>query len=95
MVDKGFFLSHWLCESKGVKFYFPPFKSELQFSGGEVETTGRIALQEFMGEEDGTDNFFFFRILQGIMHLAISDLADQIFFVCAALTNLLPPLVSE
>lgn len=29
------------------------------------------------------------------MPLAISDLAEQIFFVCAALTNLLPPLVSE
>lgn len=29
------------------------------------------------------------------MPLAISDLAEQIFFVCAALTNLLPSLVSE
>jgi hypothetical protein len=34
-----------------------------------------------------------FRILQGTLPLALSQVADDIFFICLAMTNLLPPLV--
>ena len=89
MVNKGFIhiANDW--NSKGVKLYCPPFKSELQFSRGELETTRRIASARIHVERK-MEQINFFRILQGIMPLAISDLAEQIFFVCAALTNLLP-----
>jgi len=36
-----------------------------------------------------------FRILQGVIPLALSEFADHVFFVCTALTNLLPPLVAD
>ena len=94
MVDKGFIHIANDLKSKGVKLYCPPFKWELQFSRGEVETTRRIAFARIHVERK-MEQINFFRILQGIMPLAICDFADQIFFVCAALTNLLPPLVSE
>lgn len=94
MVDKGFIHIANDLKCKGVKLYCPPFKSELQFSRSEVETTRRIASARIHVERK-MEQIKNFRILQGIMPLAISDFADQIFFVCAALTNLLPPLVSE
>ena len=43
MVDKGFIHIAYEIKCKGVKLYCPPFKSELQFSRSEVETTRRIA----------------------------------------------------
>lgn len=94
MVDKGFIYISYDLKCKGVKLYCPPFKSELQFSRSEVETTRRIASARIHVERK-MEQIKNFRILQGIMPLALSDFAHQIFFVCAALTNLLPPLVSE
>lgn len=76
------------------KRYCPPFKSELQSSRSEVETTCRIASARIHVDRK-MEQIKNFRILQGIMPLAISDFADQIVFVCAVLINLLPPLVSE
>lgn len=35
-----------------------------------------------------------FRILQGVIPLAISHLAEDLFLVRGALTNLLPPLIT-
>lgn len=94
MVDKSFVHIANDLKSKGVKRYCPPFKSELQSSRSEVETTRRIASARIHVERK-MEQIQNFRILQGIMPLVISDFADQIFFVCAALINLLPPLVSE
>ena len=36
-----------------------------------------------------------FRLLQGIIPLTLAPIANELFFVCAALTNLLPPLVNQ
>lgn len=93
MVDKGFIHIPNDLKGKGVKLYCPPSKSELQFSSSEVETT-RIASARIHGERK-MEQIKNFRILQGIMPHAISEFADQISLVCAALTNLLPPLVSD
>ena len=94
IVDKGFIHIANNLKIKGFKLYCPPFKSELQISRSEVETTRRIASARIHVERK-MEQIKILRILQGIMPFAISDLADQIFFVYAALTNLLPPLVSE
>ena len=34
-----------------------------------------------------------FHIFDGVMPLSLTDVADQIFFICAVLTNFHPPLV--
>lgn len=94
MDDKSFIHIANGLKSKGVKRYCPPVKSELQSSRSEVETTCRIASARIHVDRK-MEHIKNFRILQGIMPLAISDFADQIFFVYASLTNLLPPLVSE
>ncbi|XP_053399183.1 uncharacterized protein LOC123558297 [Mercenaria mercenaria] len=94
MVDKGFVHIHTDLKPMGVKLYCPPFKSKCQFSKTGVETTRRIASARIHVERK-MEQIKNFRILQGIMPLAISDFADQMFFVCSALTNMLPPLVSK
>jgi hypothetical protein len=43
MVDKGCVHRANDLKGRGVKLYCPPFKSKLQFSKNEVETTRRIA----------------------------------------------------
>ena len=93
MVDKGFIHIHSDLRPKGVKLYCPPFKTKTQFSKTEVECTRRIASARIHVERK-MEQIKNFRILQGVIPLAISEYADHIFFVCAALTNLLPQLVS-
>lgn len=94
MVDKGFIHIQSDLKPLGVKLYCPPFKSKIQFSKAEVETTRRIASARIHVERK-MEQIKNFRILQGVMPLAVSDFADHIFFICTAMTNLLPPLVSD
>lgn len=63
-----------------------------QFSKSEVECTRRIASARIHVERK-MEQIKNFRILQGILPISLSSKADAIFFVCSALTNLLPPLV--
>lgn len=92
MADKGFVHLHADLKNKGVKLYCPPFKTDVQFSKAQVEVTRRIASARIHVERK-MEQIKNFRILMGVMPLALSDFAEEIFFVCAALTNLLPPLV--
>jgi len=87
MVDKGFIHIQPDLRQKGVKLYCPPFNTKVQFSKTDVEMTRRIA-----SEMEQIKNF---RILQGVIPLALSEFADHVFFVCTALTNLMPPLVAD
>lgn len=50
MFDKGFIHIAYDLKCKGVKLYCPPFKSELQFSRSEVETTRIIASARILVE---------------------------------------------
>jgi hypothetical protein len=93
MVDKGFIHICQDLKGKGVKLYCPPFRSSAQFSKQEVECTRRIASARIHVERK-MEQIKNFRILQGILPLSLANIADPIFFVCCALTNLLPPLVS-
>lgn len=94
MVDKGFVHLKADFERKCVKLHCPPFKTKSQFTKEEVEITRRIASARFHVERK-MEQIKNFRILQGIMPLALAPIANDIIFVCAALTNVLPPLVSQ
>lgn len=94
MVDKGLIQIQSDLKTIGVKLYCPPFKSKIQLSKGEVETTRRIASARIHVERK-MEQIKIFQFLQGVMPLAVSDFADHIFFVCTAMINLLPPLVTE
>ena len=92
MVDKGFVHLRNDFKPRKIKLYCPPFKTKEQFSKSEVEMTRRIASARIHVERK-IEQIKNFRILQGVLPLALSDIADEIFFVCSAMTNLLPPLV--
>lgn len=92
MVDKGFVHLRTDFRPKKIKLYCPPFKTNEQFTKSEVEMTRRIASARIHVERK-MEQIKNFRILQGILPLALSDIADEIFFVCSAMTNLLPPLI--
>ena len=94
MVDKGFIHIKGDLDKKNVKLYCPPFKTKNQFTKEEVELTRRIASARIHVERK-MEQIKNFRLLQGILPLALAPITDDIFFVCAALTNLMPPLVSQ
>lgn len=92
MVDKGFIHLKSDLKKLGVKLYCPPFKTKSQFSKEEVDLTRRIASARIHVERK-MEQIKNFRILQGVLPLAINKVSNEIFFVCSALTNLMPPLV--
>ncbi|WAR12334.1 hypothetical protein MAR_026514 [Mya arenaria] len=93
MVDKGFIHLKPDLVKKDVQLYCPPLKTKEQFTKEEVNVTRRIASARIHVERK-MEQIKNFRILQSVMPLALNKIADEIFFVCGALTNLLPPLVS-
>lgn len=92
MVDKGFIHLKPDLEKLGVKLYCPPFKTKDQFTKLEVEMTRRIASARIHVERK-MEQIKNFRLLQGILPIALSKQANEIFHICCALTNLWPPLV--
>lgn len=92
MVDKGFIHIKGDLSQRGVKLYCPPFLTKNQFTKKEVESTRRIASARIHVERK-MEQIKNFRILQGVIPISLCDIVDEVFFVCASLTNLLPPLV--
>ena len=92
MVDKGFIHLKSDFEKIGVKLYCPPFKTNEQFSKEEVEFTRRIASARIHVERK-MEQIKNFRILQGVLPIALSKISNELVFVCSALTNLMPSLV--
>ena len=92
MADKGFINIEGDLQKLGVKLYVPPLKTNTQLSKSDVEKTRRIASARIHVERK-MEQIKNFRILHGVLPLSLSKSANEIFFVCAALTNLLPPLV--
>lgn len=80
MVDKGFIHIQSDLKAIGVKLYCPPFKSKIQFSKGEVQTTRRIASARFHVERK-MEQIKKIHILQGVMPLAFNDFPDHIFLL--------------
>ena len=92
MADKGFLISDLLAE-RGIQLIIPPLKNK-KFMTQDIEQTRRIAnLRIYV--EMAIERIKNFRIMQGIMPITLSQQVSQIWKICAALTNLQPPLVKK
>lgn len=91
MADRGFDIGDIL--PPGVGLNIPPFKGTRdQLTSEEVEETVHIASVRIHVER-AIGRIKSFHILKGIIPINMAHLGDQIFFVCAYLTNFWPPLV--
>ena len=95
MADRGFEIQDDLAPM-GVKLNIPPFlKGKGQFEKDELVETRRIAKFRIHVER-AIERIKNCHILDYVpITLCSSGIIDQIFFVCAMLTNFLPPLVSD
>ena len=93
MADKGFNISDLLI-SKGSQLIIPPFLKEQQrFSEKNCKRASDIAKARIQVQQ-AIAQIKDFRILNGVFPITMKDLLDDIFLICAAITNLAPPLVS-
>ena len=92
MADKGFNISDLLI-SKRSQLIIPPFLREKQrFSKNNCKKTLDIAKARIHVER-AIAWIKDFRILNGAFPITMKDLLDDIYLICAAITNLAPPLV--
>ena len=93
MADKGFLIQD-LLDPLGVTLNMPPKRdSNRQMSRQEVEQTRRIAAVRIHVERK-MEQIKNFRILQGVIPATEWHNANNIVLICAALSNLEPPLVT-
>ena len=93
MADKGFNIED-LLDPLGVTLNMPPIReTKRQLSKQEVEETRRIAAVRIHVERK-MEQIKNYRILQGTIPATEWHNADNIVLICAALTNLEPPLVT-
>ena len=93
MADRGFDIMEDLAPL-GVKLNIPPFlRGKAQLDTGELVETRRIASLRIHVERC-MERIKNFHIFDGVMPLSMMDISNQIFFVCAVLTNFHPPLCS-
>lgn len=91
MADRGFDIKNIL--PPGVDLNLPPFKGQRdQLTAQEVEETSRIASVRIHVER-AIGRIKNYHILDGVLPLSLSHVADQVFSVCSYLTNFLPPLL--
>ena len=93
MADRGFEIQGDLA-NLGVKLNIPPFlKGKGQFEEGELVETRRIAVIMWNGLLSALKITIYWIMCQSLY--VIQVLLIKSFFVCAMLTNFLPPLVSD
>ncbi len=91
MADRGFDFADIL--PAGVTLNIPPFKGHRsQLTPEESEETACIAAVRIHVER-AIGRVKNYHILDGVLPLSLSPLANQIFTVCCMLTNFLPFLV--
>ena len=91
MADRGFDIMVDLAPI-GVRLNIPPFlRGKSQLDTKELTETRRIASLRIHVERC-MERLKNYHIFDGVMSLSLMDVADQIFFVCAVLTNFHPPL---
>ena len=91
MADRGFLIDDIL--PPGVKLNVPPLLNETgQLSVNERTTTRRIASLRIHVER-AMERIKNYRLLNDVPNTMHNNI-NQVFFVCAILTNFLPPLVS-
>ena len=92
MADKGFNIGDLLV-GQGSRLVIPPFlKDKGKFSKRNATKTSNIAKARIHVER-AISRLKDFRILQGAIPLTRKDKLDDILTICAALTNLAPPLL--
>ena len=90
MADRGFDITEDLAPID-VRLNIPPFlRGKSQLDSKELIETRRIASLRILVERC-MERLKNYHIFDGVMPLALMDIADQIF-VCAVLTNFHPPL---
>ena len=93
MADRGFTI-HELLAPLGVGLNIPPFLgSRLQMDGSEVVETQQIASLRIHIER-AIRRVKEFDIVTGIMPASLAGSANQIWTICALLTNFQSPLLS-
>ena len=93
MADRGFDIQDMLTPL-GVRVNLPTFlKGKPQLEANELVETRRIASLRIHVER-AMERIKNFHILDGTIPLSLTNVAEQIVFVCAMLTNYLPPLCS-
>ena len=91
MADRGFDIEGDLA-LLGVRLNIPPFlKGKQQLSKHELVETRRIASLRIHVERS-MEQLKHFHIFDRPLSSSFRDTANQIFFVCAVLTNFYPPL---
>ena len=91
MADRGFDIEEDLVLI-GVKLNIPPFlKGKAQLSNSELIETRRIASLRIHVER-AMERLKNFHIFDKVLPASFRDTANQVFFVCAVLTNFYPPL---
>ena len=92
MADRGFTIAD-LLDLKGVALNIPPMKTSDQFTQRELTTTCRIANLR-IHVECAIGRIKNFKLLNDIPN-TMAQVADQIFFVCAFLSNFHGPLCNS
>ena len=93
MADRGFDIQDDLTPL-GVKVNIPPFlKGKKQLDEHEMIETRRIASLRIHVER-AMERIKNYHIFDRVLPVSLTDVSEQMFFVCAALSNFLPPLCS-
>ena len=93
MADRGFDIQDDLTPL-GVKINIPPFlKGKQQFQSHELVESRRIASLRIHVER-AMERIKNYHIFDRTLPSSMTNVAEQTFFVCAVLTNFLPPLCS-
>ncbi|XP_068758861.1 uncharacterized protein [Montipora capricornis] len=91
MADRGFNIRD-LVTNKRATLNIPPFSKGKQLSTKACTKTRRIAAVRIHVER-AIQRLKGFKILQGVLPISLASVADQTVTVCAALCNLMKPLV--
>ncbi|KAM7285426.1 uncharacterized protein ISCGN_010473 [Ixodes scapularis] len=91
MADKGFKIQD-LLEKKGVLLNIPPFLTKGQFPTADVQETQDIASLRIHVERR-IQRIKTFHILDRPIAISLAPIANQIWTVCAILSNMQSPLM--
>jgi len=91
MADRGFNIRD-LVTKRRATLNIPPLSKGKQFSSKACTQRRRITAVR-IGVERAIQRLKGFKILQGVFPISLASVADQTVTVCAALCNLMKPLV--
>jgi len=93
MADKGFLITEEL-NQLSLELNIPPFAHGAQFTDEEVKLTRKIAGHR-VHVERAIARIKSFKILKHKIDITLFASVNQIWFVCAFITNFMPPLINS